>query len=116
MKLDSSGEIKRVMIKRLFFFAILISIAGCVKFGRDFPSHMTERIIIGKTTTKDILEMFGPPYQRGVEDGIPKWRYYYGRKIWGRPEISRDLTIWFNPNGTVKSYDFTSNFPEDMRR
>lgn len=105
------------MVRRLVIsFLALIFIAGCVKFGSDFSPRMTERIAIGKTTTKDILQMFGPPYQRGVENGMPKWRYYYGKKTLGQPEISRDLTLWFNPNGTVKSYDFTSNFPEDKIR
>ena len=30
--------------------------------------------------------------------------------------ITKDLTVRFNANGTVKSYSFTSNLPEDMKK
>ena len=29
---------------------------------------------------------------------------------------TKDFTVRFNANGTVKSYSFTSNFPEDFRK
>ena len=29
---------------------------------------------------------------------------------------TKDFTVRFNANGTVKSYSFTSNLPEDMKK
>jgi len=43
------------------------------------------------------------------------WRWFYGQRDSGQ-EVSKDLNIRFNPDGTVKSYSFSSNFPEDMQR
>ena len=34
--------------------------------------------------------------------------------IWS--DYSEEALIRFNPDGTVKSYSFSSNFPEDMQR
>ena len=45
--------------------------------------------------------------------GLPRW-FYAQRST--SSTITKDLTVRFNSNGTVKSYSFTSNFPEDMRK
>ena len=34
----------------------------------------------------------------------------------GGAEQTKDLSVRFNGDGTVKSYAFTSNFPDDMIR
>ena len=58
---------------------------------------------------------FGPPYQVGVDSGDPTWRWFYAERRAGS-ELTKDLHVRFNANGTVKSYSFSSNFPDDMQR
>jgi hypothetical protein len=90
---------------------------GCVsvKFGRDFPSPEARSIVTGRTDRAALQRMFGEPYQVGLDSGDPTWRWFYGQRDSGA-EASKDLTVRFNAEGTVKSYSFTSNFPDDVRR
>ncbi len=95
----------------------LTVLSGCVsiKFGREFPSPDPKMIVAGKTDKTSLQRMFGDPYQVGLDSGDQTWRWFYGQRESGA-EISKDLSIRFNPDGTVKSYSFSSNFPEDMQR
>ncbi len=92
-------------------------LSGCIsiKFGREFPSPDPKMIVAGKTDKTSLQRMFGEPYQVGLDSGDQTWRWFYGQRDSGG-EISKDLSIRFNPDGTVKSYSFSSNFPEDMQR
>jgi hypothetical protein len=51
----------------------------------------------------------------GLDSGDQTWRWFFGQHQ-GGTEISKDLSVRFAADGTVKSYSFTSNFPEDMKR
>jgi outer membrane protein assembly factor BamE (lipoprotein component of BamABCDE complex) len=95
----------------------LTVLSGCVsiKFGRDFPSPDRQLIVVGKTDKATIERLFGTPYQVGIDSGDQTWRWFSGQRDSGT-EISKDLSIRFNADGTVKSYAFTSNFPDDMAR
>jgi hypothetical protein len=95
----------------------LTILAGCVslKFGREFPSPEARMIVVGKTDKASLEQMFGSPYQAGIDSGDQTWRWFYGQRDSGN-EWSKDLSVRFNPDGTVKSYSFTSNFPQDMQR
>ena len=95
----------------------LALLAGCisVRFGRDFPSPEPKWIVASKTDRYGLVQMFGEPYQAGIDNGDTTWRWFYGRRDAG-VEVSKDLTVRFNADGIVKSYSFTSNFPDDLRR
>ena len=95
----------------------LTLVTGCIslKFGREFPSPEAKSIVAGKTDKASVERMFGSPYQIGLDSGDQMWRWFYGEREPGR-EMSKDLTIRFNADGTVKSYAFSSNFPDDMKR
>ena len=103
-----------VVVPCLFVLTVL---SGCIsiKFGREFPSPDPKMIVAGKTDKTSLQRMFGEPYQVGLDSGDQTWRWFYGQRESGA-EISKDLNIRFNPDGTVKSYSFSSNFPEDMQR
>jgi hypothetical protein len=90
---------------------------GCVsiKFGREFPSPDRQLIVVNKTDKPALERLFGPPYQVGVDSGDPTWRWFYGQRD-TEAEVSKDLSVRFNADGTVKSYSFTSNFPDDVTR
>jgi hypothetical protein len=95
----------------------LVLLAGClsVRFGRDFPSPEARSIVAGKTDRAALQRMFGEPYQVGLDSGDATWRWFYGQRDAGA-EVSKDLTVRFSAEGIVKSYSFTSNFPDDLRR
>ena len=90
---------------------------GCfsTKFGREFTSPEPRAITVGKTNKAELQRIFGQPYQVGIDSGDQTWRWFFGARGWGSEE-TKDLSVRFNDDGTVKSYAFTSNFPEDMKR
>jgi len=91
--------------------------AGCLSatFGREFASPEPRAIVVGKTSKPELQRLFGEPYQVGIDSGDQTWRWFYGRRGWSAEE-TKDLSVRFNADGTVKSYAFTSNFADDMRR
>jgi hypothetical protein len=97
--------------------AILVVVAGCaaLKAGRAFPSPDPAQITANVTDKAALERMLGAPYQVGLDSGDQTWRWFYAEHG-SDEEVSKDLTVRFNANGTVKSYSFTSNFPEDMRK
>jgi hypothetical protein len=101
----------------LALLALLVLAGGCATFkaGREFPSPEPGLIVIGRTDKATLERIFGEPYQVGLDSGDQTWRWFYGQAGSGG-ELSKDLSVRFNPDGTVKSYSFTSNFPEDMKR
>jgi hypothetical protein len=96
---------------------LLVAFAsGCaLKAGQRFQSPGPASIKIGVTDRAALERVFGPPYQVGLDSGDPTWRWFYVERSAGS-EVTKDLTVHFNPNGTVKSYSFLSNFPEDVRQ
>jgi hypothetical protein len=95
--------------------ASLASACVSMKFGRDFPSPDRQLIAVGKTDRAALERLLGEPYQVGLDSGDATWRWFYGQRE-GEREISKDLSVRFNADGTVKSYAFTSNFPDDVAR
>jgi len=95
----------------------LAALAGClsIKFGHEFPSPDAGMIVRGQTDRAALERMFGEPYQVGLDGGDRTWRWFYGQRD-SDTEVSKDLSVRFNADGTVKSYSFSSNFPEDMKR
>lgn len=91
-----------------------LMLAGCVSAGKDFNVHMVPQIKLHQTTRAQIEQMFGPPWRTGVEDGKQTWSY--GSYKYGMSDtLSRDLVIRFDSSGTVSSYTFNSNYPEDQK-
>jgi len=97
--------------------ALALVLAGCVaiRFGRDFPSPEPRSITPGKTDRATLQRTLGEPYQVGLDNGDAVWRWFYGQRDSGA-EVSKDLIVRFNADGTVKSYTFTTNSPDDLRR
>ena len=99
-------------IQTLFFFFCLLILAGCVSAGKDFNARMVPQIQLHQTTRAQIEQMFGLPWRTGIEDGKQTWSY--GSYKYGMSDtLSRDLVVRFDGNGTVSSYTFNSNYPED---
>ena len=94
----------------LMLLAILsLPITGCTPtMGQSFPVKQVRQIELEKTTMAQIRQMFGDPWRTGLEDGFRTWTYgEYTMKM------TRDLIIRFDKVNVVKSYSFSSSFPED---
>lgn len=95
---------------------VAVGLAACSSVfatGRDFPSPARDTVRNGTTTKADLVRLFGEPTQVGVKDGDQTWTWYYFKK--GEPDLTKQLEVTFAANGTVKSYSFSSNFPEDLK-
>jgi hypothetical protein len=91
-------------------------LAGCaIKVGHPFPSPSPGLITVGKTDKAFLTRTLGDPYQVGLDSGDETWRWFYAEHGTS-DETSKDLSVRFAADGTVKSYSFMSNFPEDMTR
>ncbi len=94
----------------LILFAILsLPVTGCMPtMGQPFPVKQVRQIELEKTTMAQIRQMFGDPWRTGLEDGFRTWTYgEYSMKM------TRDLVIRFDKQNVVKSYSFSSSYPED---
>ena len=99
----------------LLALAVLATAACALHPGRMFPSPEPAQITVNATDKAALVRMFGEPYQVGLDSGDPTWRWFYAAHDAGG-EVSKDFSVRFNPNGTVKSYSFASNFPDDMKK
>jgi hypothetical protein len=95
--------------------ALVTSACGGLRVGREFPSPDAAQIKINTTDKAALVQLFGEAYQVGIDSGDLTWRWFYAQSG-ASSTISKDLTVRFNANGTVKSYSFTSNFPEDLKK
>lgn len=91
----------------------LASCASVFTSGREFPSPARDAIKTGTTSKADLVRLFGEPTQVGIEDGDATWTWLYFKK--GDPDLTKTLHVRFQPDGIVKSYSFSSNFPDDMK-
>jgi hypothetical protein len=100
------------LLKNLKVFILIVlfavSLTACAKVGRDFPVEMVSSIEIGKTTQTEILNTFGPPWRKGLENGKLTWTYGVYRYTVSGTQTT-DLFIKFNNEGIVESYNFSSN-------
>jgi outer membrane protein assembly factor BamE (lipoprotein component of BamABCDE complex) len=104
------------MKPRAWLSLVGLVVVGCsLKFGQPFPSPDAAAIQIGVTNKQTLERLFGSPYQVGIDSGDQTWRWLYGERRRDH-EVTKDLNVRFNPNGTVKAYSFSSNFPDDMAK
>ena len=103
------------VLSRVLLLALVLSAcAAALSTGREFPSPTGAHAVKNAATTKaDLQRMFGEPTQVGIKDGDQTWTWYYFRK--GDPDLSKQLEVTFGAGGIVKSYSFSSNFPDDMK-
>jgi len=89
---------------------LTLLLAGCLTTGKDFPGASTIYIEKGETTRAQIREMFGEPYQIGMDDGNEAWTYSYGHYTLGGEQKEKQLYIVFDERGRVKYSQFQNNF------
>ena len=97
------------LITLMLLTILSLPVTGCMpSVGRSFPVKQVRQIEIGTTSKIEIRQMFGDPWRTGIEDGFRTWTYgeYSVKK-------TRDLIIRFDDQNVVKSYSFSSSYPED---
>lgn len=88
---------------------------GCVTNGDDFRSETTW-IKEGETKQSDVKMLLGEPYAVGNSSGKPTWTYgFYRYRLFGK-SFQKELKIYWNPDGTVSHYSYTSSFPGDTSK
>jgi hypothetical protein len=94
-------------MQRLAVVALASILTACAStVGISFPAERVDEIRIGDTQSEEIRELFGPPWQVGIEDGQVAWTYsFYRQPAIGRVE-GRDLVVLFDDSGHVTSYRF----------
>lgn len=92
---------------------VLMMVYGCISVGRPFYSDDLSWIKKGKTTKDDVSDELGEPFRVGSDSGKLTWTYgYYKYSVFGSTR-TKDLVIYFNKDGTVESYVFSTSFPEE---
>ena len=105
----------RAWLFRALAVALMASACAGLPLGREFPAPDAAQIKVNVTDKAGLLSVFGEPYQVGLDSGDQTWRWLYARTSTSGT-TTKDFTVRFNANGTVKSYSFTSNLPEDMKK
>ena len=92
---------------------VLLTFSGCMAVGENFRSDSFSWIVQNKTSKADVYKTLGEPFRMGVDAGKITWTYgYYRYSLFGS-SVTKDLVIYFDPNGTVTTYSFSTSFPEE---
>ena len=89
-----------------------VAMTGCLTVGDEFNSEVSW-IQKDTTTRAQVTAKIGEPFRTGYDTGLLTYTYAFYRYSVFRPTRTKDLTVRFNPNGTVQSYSFASSFDED---
>ncbi|MBU2614864.1 MAG: glucose-6-phosphate isomerase [Elusimicrobia bacterium] len=95
------------------FLVFLLGFTGCITIGRDFQTKSIPNIVIGKTSMNDIMNVYGNPYRKGIDDEDLTWTYLNYKVSVFSGSCTRDLYIKFDKKGLVKNYTYNTNFPNE---
>ena len=99
-------------MKKLTLLMVFM-MASCITSGREFPSRF-DWVQPTKTKQDDVKLVLGTPQAVGNSGGVPTWTYgFYKIKINGET-LTKEVKFYWNANGTVQSFSFTSSFPSDI--
>ena len=94
--------------KALMAAALFAVLSGCIQYGRDFATSPVENIQQNVTTQDEIFSHFGEPLRKGIENGYETWTYSYNYWELTQLQDSKELTVVFNKDNTVRSYSFSA--------
>ncbi len=98
---------------KFLYMISVVFFASCITSGREFPSRF-EWVQASKTKQDDVKLVMGTPQAVGNSGGVPTWTYgYYKIKLNGET-LTKEVKFYWNANGTVQSYSFSSSFPSDI--
>ncbi len=87
---------------------VILSLSGCAtssySVGKDFSSENISQIVKGKTTSKEMVTLFGQPYSKTVISATDeKWIYMYSKGT--ATAQSYIVTMDVKTTGTQKMLD-----------
>jgi outer membrane protein assembly factor BamE (lipoprotein component of BamABCDE complex) len=99
-------------------FAALFLGACAMQAGINFDGSSVRNIQPNQTTKDDLRKSFGEPTKRGIDSGYETWTYLYEKlhreSIRRLPKLySKELYVVFRADGTVLSYSYNTNIPEE---
>ena len=103
--LKLSNLIIIVLVMGLFTFC-----ATTYKIGKQYSTEHVPKIVIGKTSEKDIIIFFGDPWKTGISNGNIVYTYCYEEIVFHQDDSidknGNTLIIEFDKNMNVKNYYF----------
>lgn len=90
----------------------MIPLSGCVTAGNDFKSE-TSWLKEGHTKQEDVRMVLGDPRSVGHSLGKQTWTYGYYRYFLVGDSYTKELKLYWEPNGSLSHYSFSSSFPDD---
>ncbi len=102
------------MKKALTFLTAILFLAGCVSTGAAFDSSKVGLIKKNITKRSQIHEWFGYPYMTGIDNGDETWIYNFSKTSIAGKTLMKNLYIVFGESGMVKSFTFSTSFPEEI--
>ena len=100
-------------MRSLIALALCLALTSCASSGRQITQQQFDQVQAGKTTTADLVSLFGDPNSRVYNsDGTQTliWTYVYvgfagvGTKV-------QSASINIGPDGTVQGYTRSGNTP-----
>ncbi len=91
------------------FFIILLG--ACATSGKPFDDSHVKDLKKGATTKLQVLDLFGLPFEEGVENGFDTWTYLDKKASFFGPDSQKDLVISFDKNNVIKSFRYASTNP-----
>lgn len=96
---------------------LLLALMSCsTTVGRPLEGDRVDEVRIGYTDRSAIRELFGRPWQVGLEDGRISWRYVCIRHGPFRDVEASELVVLFDELGIVSSYRFHTTVGEEHDR
>src|SRR5262245_47408011 len=102
-----------IPMRRLAALPAALGLAGCFTIGREFETTQLQWLRAGETKKAEVLEKLGTPFRIGVDTGDPTWTYGYYRYALVGSTTTKDLVIRWAADGSVKSFTFSTSFPEE---
>lgn len=96
------------MSKVLVVLLAALLLAGCsASVGKKFDTSKVSLIQKGVTTQDEILNMFGKPNQKGIQEGREVWGYSHTSAGYFGGASSEQLQIIFDEKRVVYDYTFS---------
>jgi hypothetical protein len=103
----------RSLYRIVFVAGMGLILASCVTKGQHFQSNISW-IKQNVTTKKDVTFKLKSPTAVGNSGGTETWTYgFYKYRLIGKSP-TKELKLYWNPDGTIRHFSFNSSFPEDI--
>jgi hypothetical protein len=113
----------KIFILLVFVTINTLTISGCATvnntFGKDFNSQNVQKIIEGKTTTKELVELFGEPFSKSAMSATDEYWLYTFMETTAKVQVYSATQATFNQkqkelkvnisNDVVEYFTFTEN-------